>query len=414
MWSTWPGGCIDEWSILHVRSKNVPLDIHFRKRPTDFTALIPILSHPETFRRLRSLDFNGHASWLGQFLGLLLVQNHENAPNLETLRINVPWLSATLLHWVPKRISRFFALAFPKLQILEIANLDVDWSSSFPSLSSISELTIKNPRTVNQFKTPGLLSLLRNNPKINRLILEGTMLPHLGDTAGGSDPLKLSDLRNLQLTGGLFSITNLLEHLRLPPELQFASITLVDVTEFPNEALLPQITSLLRSYYLSEDHEERKIGGLRLRLDHLQTAELTIATTPNPFVVPEPTSSQIPPWPMNVHIHTDRDKRSLSIEVFQFLPLDNLCNLSLEHLEFTVQQWKLLFGQVQRVEELHVAGCSAPGAIAALELPSPLEKFWQATRYKGRAAGSPSNSYEQRVNPRGGKGDLQLLRMHAI
>jgi hypothetical protein len=198
-----------------------------------------------------------------------------------------------------------------------------------------------------------------------------------------------------------------LEHLYLPPELRYASIT-VEATGYSNEAILSHLKPFLRGYYILEDREERRIDGLRLVLDDLQTTVLTIATTPNAFVVPEPTLSQFPLSPMNLHIQTYQDKRSLSMDVFQFLPLENLRDLSLEYLEFTVQQCKLLFGQVQRVEELCVAGSSGSGAIAALALPSPPGKEKQSGRDKAKATETPTNSKKQKGKNKGGRGDLHL------
>ena len=407
LWSTWPGGCIDEWPILHARSKNAPLDIYLRKRPIDPAALIPILSDPETFRRLRSLDFNEHALWFEQFLELFLVPNHENVQNLETLRIDISCMGAMSGYETFERISRFFSSSFPKLHTMEIVNLSIDWNSSFPSLTSITELTIKNPSNANCPKLGQLLSLLRSNPRINKLILEDGALPHRDDIGGERDILGLSDLRSLQLNGGLLPIMRLLEHLNLPPELRYASIT-VDAQGYSNEAILLRIKPFLRSYYLLEDREERRIDGLRLFLDDLQTTLLTISTTPHAFTVPEPTLSQIPLSPMNLHIQTYLDKRPLSVEVFQFLPLDNLRDLSLENLEFSAQQCKLLFSQVRRVEELCIAGSSGSGAVAALELPSFPGKDKQTGKDKGKATETPANSKKQKGKYRGGKGDLQV------
>jgi hypothetical protein len=384
------------------------LDIHLRRRPVDSTALVPILSNPETFRRLRSLDFNGHAAWFDQFLEYIVVHNHENVPNLENLRIDISCMGAMSGYETFEGIGRFFSSSFPKLHTLEIINLGIDWNSSFPSLSSITELTVKNPPNVNCPKLGRLLSLLRSNPRINKLILEDGALPPLEDAGDESGFLRLSDLRNLQLTGGLLPIMHLLEHLDLPPELQYASIT-VDATGYSNEAILPRITPFLHRYYLFENHEERRIDGLRLVLDDLQTTVLTVATTPNAFVVPEPTLSQIPLSPMNLHIQTYQDKRPLSMELFQFLPLENLRDLSLECLELNVQQCQLLFGRVRRVEELCLAAGSGPGAIAALELPGPPGKDKPTGKDKGKAAETPANSKKQKGKAgRGGKGDLQV------
>lgn len=408
LWSTWPGGYIDSWPILHARSKNVPLDIHLRKRPTDPVALVPILSNPETFRRLRSFDFNGHATWFEQFLEYFVVHKHENVPNLENLRIDISCMGAMSGYETFERISRFLSSSFLKLRTLEIVNLGIDWSSSFPSLSSITELTIKNPLNVNCPKLVQLLSLIQSNPQISKLILEDGALPQPDDAGEERGFFGLSDLRSLQLSGGLLPVMGLLDHLRLPPELQYTSIT-VDATGYSNEAILPRIKPLLHSYYLFEDREERRIDGLRLSLDDLQTTLLTVATTPNALVVPEPTLSQIPRSPMNLHIQTYQDKRSLSMEVFQFLPLENLRDLSLENLEFTDQQCKLLFDKVRRVEELCLAGSSGPGAIAALELPSLLGSDDQTGKGKGKAAETPAGSKKKKGRGRGGRGDLQVI-----
>jgi hypothetical protein len=191
----------------------------------------------------------------------------------------------------------------------------------------------------------------------------------------------------------------LLEHLRLPPELQYISIS-VDATDYSNEAILPRIKPFLSGYYLSGDREERRIDGLRLTLDDLETSVLTISTTPK-ALVPEATPSQIPLSPMNLHMQTYQDKRPLSMEVFRLLPLENLRDLSLESLDFTAQQCKLLFSRVRRVEELCVAASSGPGVIAALELPSPPSKD------KKKATETPPNSKRQRGKTRGGRGNLQ-------
>ena len=405
LWSTWPGGCIDAWPTLYARSKNAPLDINLRRRPVDSVALFPVLSNPETLRRLRSFDFNGHALWFEQFLEYFVVHDRENVPNLKNLRIDISCMGAISGYEIFERIGRFFSSTFPKLHTLEIVNLGIDWDSSFPSLSSLTELTIKNPPNVNCPKLVRLLSFLRSNPRINKLILEDGALPPQQEDAGDECGfLKLPDLRNLQLSGGLLPIVHLLEHLGLPPELQYASIT-VDATGYSNEAILPRIKPFLHSYYLFETHEERRIDGLRLVLDDLQTTVLTITTTPNAFVVPEPTLSQIPLSPMNLHIQTYQDKRTLSMDVFRFLPLENLRDLSLEYLEFTVQQCKVLFGQVRRVEELCLAASSGPGAIAALELPSPQGKEKSTGKDKGKAPEAPVNSKRQKGKTRGGKGD---------
>jgi len=208
------------------------------------------------------------------------------------------------------------------------------------------------------------------------------------------------------LSGGIVPIMCLLEHLRLPPDLQYTSIV-VDATGYSNEAILPRIKPFLHSYYLPQDREGRRIDGLRLMLDDLQTTVLTIATTPDAFAVPESTLLHMPPLPMNLHIQTYQDKRSLSMEVFHFLPLENLRDLSLEYLEFTVQQCKLLFSQVPRVEELCVAASSGPGVIAALELPGLPEKDKQTGKGKGKAVETLVNSKKQRGKTRGGRGGKQ-------
>ena len=206
--------------------------------------------------------------------------------------------------------------------------------------------------------------------------------------------------------GDLLPIMRLLEHLKLPPELQYISIT-VNATGFSSDMVVPSIKPFLRSYYLSEAWEERRIDGLRLSLDDLQTTVLTISTSPKAFVA-EAKPSQILLSPMNLHIQTYQDKKPLSMEIFQFLPLDNLRDLSLEYLEFTVEQSKLLFSRVRRVEELCLAARSGPGAIAALELPSPPGKDKQAGKKgKGKGIETSATSKKQKGKTRGGKGDLQ-------
>ena len=402
LWSTWPGGCIDAWPILHTRSKNAPLDIHLRKRPIDPTALVPILANPNTFRRLRSLDFRGHSSWLEQFLEYFVL-NRDNVSNLEDIRVDISCMGAMSGYETFETAARFFSLSFPKLHTLEIVNLGINWNSSFPSLSSIVDLTIKNPLNVNRPKMVQLLSFLRRNPRITRLVLEDGALPHPDDTEGETGFIRLSDLRSLRLSGGLLPVTRLLEHLKLPPELQYISVT-IDATGYSTEAILPRIKPFLHGYYLSENREERRIDGLRLSLDDLQTSVLIISTTPKALAA-EATPSQIPLPPMNLHVETYQDKRSLSMEVFRFLPLDNLRDLSLEYLEFTVEDCKLLFGRARKLEELCVGASSGPGAIAALELPSPPGKERQTGKDKGKAMEIPASVKRQKGKNRGGKGD---------
>ena len=340
-----------------------------------------------------------------------MVHNHENVPNLESLRIDISSMGVMPDHEPFERISRFFTLSFPKLQTLEIVDLRFNWNSAFLSLSSITELTIRNPLNANHPKMEELLSLLRNNPQINKLTLEDGALPRPGDPRGEGGPLELSGLRSLLLSGGLLPIMRLLENLRLPPELRYAAIA-VGTTGYSDEAILQRIKPFLHGYYLSEEREERQIHGLRL----CQGDMLTIATTPNAFLVTEATPSQIADSSMNLHIQSNEDSRPLSMEVFQFLPLDNLRDLSLEYLRFTVQQCKLLFSQVRRVEVLCLAEGSGPGAIAALELPSPPGKDKQTGKDKGRAAGTPANPKKKRGKPKGGKGDwrIQLWRTRSL
>jgi hypothetical protein len=408
LWSTWPGGCIDAWPILHIRSKNAPLDIHLRNRPIHLGVLEPIFTSFDTFRRLRSIDFKGHASWLEQFLKHFgVVLDHGNTSNLEDLRLNIACMGAMSGYETFERISRFFSLSFPKLHTLEIVNLSINWDTSFPSLSSITNLTIRNPPNVDRPKTEQLLSFLRHNPRLNKLILEDGALPQSDDTGGGRDCLGLPDLRSLELTGDLFPIMRLLEHLRLPPELQYASIT-ANATEFSSDVVGPSIKPFLRSYYLSGDWEERRIDGLRLSLDDLERTVLTISTTPK-ALVPEATASQIPLSPMNLHIQTLQEKKSLSMEIFQFLPLDNLRDLSLESLEFSAEQSKLLFSRIRRVEELCISGSSGPGAIAALELLSPPSRGKQAgKKAKAKATDTSTNPKRQKGKARSGRGNSQV------
>lgn len=408
LWSTWPGGCVDAWPILHLRSKNAPLHIHLRDRPIHLGVLEPIFTSFDTFRRLRSFDFSGHASWLELFLKHFgVVLDHGKTSNIEDLRLNISCMGAMSGYETFERISRFFSLSFPKLHTLEIINLSMNWDASFPSLSSITDLTIRNPPNANRPKTEQLLSFIRRNPRLKKLILEDGALPQSDDTGGGRGCLRLLDLRNLQLTGDLLPVMRLLEHLKLPPELQYASIT-VNATGSSNDVIFSGIKPFLRSYYLSEDWEERRIDGLRLSLDDLQTTMLTISTTPK-ALVPEATPSQIPLSPMNIHIQTYQDKKPLSMDIFRFLPLDNLRDLSLESLEFTAEQSKLLFSRVRRVEELCVSASSGPGAIAALGLPSPPGRNQQAgKKSKGKATEVPANSKRQKGKTRGGKGNSQV------
>ena len=407
LWSTWPGGSIDAWPVLHLRSKNAPLDIHLRNRPIHLEILEPIFTSFDTFRRLRSFDFKGHASWLEQFLKHFgVVLDHGNTSNLEDLRLNISCMGAMSGYETFERISRFFSLSFPKLHTLEVDNLSINWDTSFPSLSSITNLTIRNPPNVNRPRTEQLLSFLLRIPRLKELILEDGALPQSDDTGGGRGCLELPDLRSLKLTGDLLPIMRLLEHLKLPPRLQYASIT-VNAAGVSNDVIVPSIKPFLRSYYLSEDWEERQIHGLRLSLDDLQTTVLTISTTPK-ALIPEMTSSQIPLSPMNLQIQTYQDKKPLSMEIFQFLPLDNLRDLSLESLEFTAEQSKLLFSRVRRVEELSITASSGSGAIAALELPSPPGRDKPTGKKgKGKATETSANSKRQKGKTRGGKGNSQ-------
>lgn len=372
-----------------------------RKRPVDPTALVPILSNPETLGRLRSLDFKGHASLFDQFLEYFVVRNRASVPNLQDLRVDISCMGATSGYESFERISRFFTLSFPKLDTLEIINLGINWNSSFPSFSSVTKLTIKNPSNVIRPQMIQLLSLLRSNPRMKELDLEDGALPQPDDTGGERGFLRLPDLRSLRLNGGLLPIMRLLEHLRLPPELQYVSIT-VDAVGHSNDAILPRIKPFLQSYYL-EAREERRIEGMRLSLDDLQTTMLTISTTPK-TLSSEATLAQVPLPPMNFRVRTHQDKRSLSTEVFRFLPVENLRDLSLESLEFTVEQCKLLFNRVRRVEELCIAASSGPGAIAALELPSPPGKDKQAGKDKGKATEVPVGSKRRKGKTRVGKG----------
>jgi len=407
LWSTWPGGCIDAWPILLSRSKNAPLDIHLRKRPVDPAAVKPVFTNPDTFRRLRSLNFSGHALWFEQFLEYFGVAlNCASASNLEDLRINISCMGAISGYESFERINRFFSLSFPRLHTLETDNFGLNWNTCFPSLSSVINLTIQNPPNVIRPKMEQLLSLLRRNPQLKKLILEDGALPRLDDTRGERGFPELPDLRSLQLRGDRLPTMRLLEHLKLPPELQYISVT-VNALECSSDDIASSVKPFLRSYYLSEDREERRIDGLRLSLDDLQTTELTISTTPK-ALVPEATLSQIPLSPMNLHIQTYLDKKPLSMEILLFLPLDNLRDLSLESLDFTVEECKLLFGRVQRVEELCVAGSSGRGAITALELPSILGRDKQAGKKdKGKATETPATSKRQRGKARVVKGNLR-------
>jgi len=215
--------------------------------------------------------------------------------------------------------------------------------------------------------------------------------------------LELPDLRSLELRGDLVPVMHLLEHLKLPPELQYTSIA-VNATGLSGSAILSGIKPFLRSYYLSESREERRIQGLRLSLDDSLETLLTIATTAKPLA-PEVTSSQIPFPPMNFRIQTFQDKRPLSMEVLRFLPLDNLRDLSLECLEFTAEQCKLMFSQVQGVEELCISASSGPGAIAALKLPNLSGGDKQSgKRAKGKATETFVSSKRQKGKTKGGKG----------
>jgi len=402
LWSTWPGGCSHAWPILHSRSKNAPLDIHLRKRPID--SLEPIFTDPDVFRRLRSLDFTGHASWLELFLEYFGegINHGSTASTLEDLRLDISCMGAMSGYETFECISRFFSLSFPKLHTLEVVNFGIDWNTSFPSLSSIVDLTIQNPPNANRPKMEQLLSFLRRNPRMETLILEDGAFPQSDDTGGGRGFLELPDLRSLQLRGGLLPIMRLLEHVKLPPELQYTSIT-ADATGCLNDAIVPSIKPFLRSYYLSEDREERRIHGLRLTLDDLQTTVLTVSTTPK-ALGPEATLSQFPLSPMNLHIQTYQDKIPLSMEVFQFLPLDNLRDLSLESLGFSVEQCQLLFRRVQRVEELCISASSGPGAIEALELPKGKQV---GRRDKGKVMETRASSKRQQGKARDAKGNLQ-------
>ena len=404
LWSTWPGGCIDAWPILYARSKSAPLNIHLRKCPTDPTILVPILSDPDTSKRLRSFDFRGHASLFEQFLEYLLAHHQGTFPNLQDLRIDISCTGALTGCEAFRHITRFISSSFPKLNILELINLGINWNTAFPSLSSIVELTIRNPLNVNRPKMDQLVSLLGCNPRMKKLILDDDgALPQPDDTGNKGGFLGLPDLRVLHLNGNLLPTMDLLEHLLLPPELQHISVS-VEATG-STEAILPHLKPFLTSYYLSEDREERKIDGLRLAIDELQTSILTIATTPNALSTSEATVSQIPLPPMSLHIQTYQDKRPLSMDVFQFLPLGNLRDLSLESLEFTVQQCRLLFGQVRRLEELCVSGSSGPGGIAALELPIPPSQ----DKDKEKEAGAPvSSTKRQKGKMKSGKGNLQV------
>jgi len=403
LWSTWPGGCIQAWPILHSRSKNAPLDIHLQKRPIDPTVLGPIFTDPGVFGRLRSLDFTGHASWLEQFFEYFGVAiNRGSASALEDLRLDISCMGAISGYETFEHIRHFFSLSFPKLHTLEVVNFGINWNTSFPSLSSIVDLTIQNPPNANRPKMEQLLSFLRCNPRMETLILEDGALPQPDDTGGGRGFLELPDLRTLQLRGGLLPTMRLLEHVKLPPELQYASIT-VDATRCSSDAIVPGVKPFLHSYYLSGDREERRIDGLRLTIDELQTTLLTISTTPK-ALGPEATLSQFPLSPMNLHIQTYQDKIPLSMEVFRLLPLDNLRDLSLEALGFSVEQCQLLFRRVQRVEELCISASSGPGAIAALELPKGKQV---GRKDKGKAMETRASSKKQQGKTRGAKGNLQ-------
>jgi hypothetical protein len=365
----------------------------------------PIFNNSDTLRRLRSLNVRGHALWFEQFLEYFgVVLNRGNAPNLQDLQIDISCMGATSGDEIFERISRFFSSSFPKLHTLEITNFSINWNTSFPSLSSIVNMAIQNPPNVTRPKMEQLLSFLRRNPRLKKLTLEDGALPQPDDTGCEGGFLGLPDLRSLRLRGDLLPVMHLLEHLKLPPELQYISIA-VNATGFSRDMIVPSIKPFLRSYYLSENREERRIDGLRLSLDDLQTTVLTISTTPK-ALVSEATLSQIPLPPMNLHIQTYQDKRPLSMEVFRFLPLDNLRDLSLESLEFSVEECKLLFSRVRRVEELCVAAGSGPGAIAALELPSPPGRDTQGGKKdKGKAMETPAISKRQRGKSRGGKGN---------
>jgi len=107
---------------------------------------------------------------------------------------------------------------------------------------------------------------------------------------------------------------------------------------------------------------------------------------------------------MNLHIQTYQDKIPLSMEVFRLLPLDNLRDLSLEALGFSVEQCQLLFRRVQRVGELCIAASSGPGAIAALELPKGKQV---GRKDKGKAMETRASSKKQQGKARGAKGGGQ-------
>jgi len=194
----------------------------------------------------------------------------------------------------------------------------------------------------------------------------------------------------------------LLECLKLPAELQYTSIA-VNAARLTSDGVLSGINPFLRSYYLPENREERRIHGLRLSLNDSLETQLAIATTPKPLK-PEITASEIPLPPMNLRIQTYKDKRLLSMEVIRFLPLDNLRDLSLECLEFTAEQCKQMFDRVRGVEELCISASSGPGAIAALKLPSLSGGAEQpGKRVKGKATETPVSSKRQKGKTKGGK-----------
>ena len=225
LWSFW-GITPKDWARRHSRSGTARLDLvlggyEYDARYFDDT-LWDALEDRAAKDIVRRVHLEaGDTRLMGSILDSLTPDCEELRPN--SMESFVLWNR----NKVPFDVSGFFAhYRFPKLQRLELTNCSISsWDNLTSRTSVLTSLRLDLSFYPLASTASQLLSILSSNPALRKLSLRRRAIP---DDGGGksSARVQLQHLKYLRLEGGSRHVSNLLNQLDHPRNMDLLSLTL--------------------------------------------------------------------------------------------------------------------------------------------------------------------------------------------
>ncbi|KAF9466077.1 hypothetical protein BDZ94DRAFT_1252052 [Collybia nuda] len=337
--------------------------------------------------RIRDLKLVASSSTLNKLITSLQI----NAPILQSLSLSIPRNTRFGVEGDLTLPEGCFRGDVSQLRALELVKCNINWGS--PLLSGLTVLKLSDISILARPTTQQLLDVLEKMPSLEILHLQEA-LPNVGDetisTCAPDRIIKLLHLSHITVTSTVPECVNLLERITIPADITYHLNTRgTDITKQDFSGIFNSFSGTHRA---DSDAETKNSQVKPINTLHIQFVN------PVGLVVKGWLRAPLgPPWGINSALQPDLEQwgnsgsinlgstkaqyelnfswrqhepaaiEAIIIGVCQMLPLTKLKSLRISHSsDVKKETWAALFGNLPRLQNIQLKGCSAETFIPAL------------------------------------------------